>query len=130
MPKEKSKRKVSDKMLGIMIGIALTISAIGVAGIASVSYAHSRDTNNMMNSDMMGGMMDDQDNMMGDGMMSGDMSMMHSMMMGDSSGVMKNHMQMTQEEIDEMIKDMDKDGDGLCDYCGMPVSMCRKMIGS
>ncbi len=123
-----SKKKVSDKMLGVMIGIALTISAIGVISAVSVSYAHDRDANNMMGNDMMSGDM---------------MPMMHSMMMNggesmmdDSNGMMncmsmmKNHPQMTQEEIDGMLKSMDKNGDGLCDYCGMSVEMCRKMMGS
>jgi Ca2+-binding EF-hand superfamily protein len=40
---------------------------------------------------------------------------------------MKNH-EMSQEEIDGMLKSMDKDGDGLCDYCGMSVETCRKMM--
>lgn len=119
----KSKKNVNDKMLGIMIGIALTISAIGIISAVSISYTHGRDANDMMGHDMM----------------SGDM-MMHSMMMDEQGNMiedstdtmncmsmMKDH-KMTQEEIDEMMKSMDKDGDGLCDYCGMSVAMCRNMM--
>ncbi|MBI4170966.1 MAG: hypothetical protein HY514_04675 [Candidatus Aenigmarchaeota archaeon] len=112
-------------MLGIMIGIALTISAIGIISAVSVSYAHGRDANNMIAS----------------GMVSGDMMpMMHSMMMDGNAmdgndmmgcmSMMKNHGEMTQEEIDEMLKSMDKDGDGLCDYCSMSIEACRRMMGS
>ncbi len=110
-----------------MLGIALTLSAVGIISAISVSHAHSRGTSAMMDD----GMMDDGD------MMSGSMMpMMHSMMMNGDEGMMncmsmmKNRAQMTQEEIEEMLKSMDKDGDGLCDYCGMPVEMCRKMMNS
>lgn len=134
----KRKNKVNDKMLGIMIGIAVTISAIGVINSVSVSFAHGNEgismDNNMMHS-MMGG---------SNGMMSGSgMSMMHTMMMGENGGMgggMMECMKMmgqaaddgeiTQAEMDEMMKQMDKDGDGLCDYCGMPLEMCRKMMSS
>ncbi len=122
---KKSSTRIGDKTLGIMLGIALAISAIGVISAVSVSYAHGRDANNIMDNGMMSGdmmpmmhsMMNDQENMMdnSNGMM-GCMSMM------------KNHAQMTQEEIDEMLKSMDKDGDGQCDMCGMSIEMCRKMM--
>lgn len=122
---KKSSTRIGDKTFGIMLGIALAISAIGVISAVSVSYAHGRDANNIMDNGMMSGdmmpmmhsMMNDQENMMdnSNGMM-GCMSMM------------KNHAQMTQEEIDEMLKSMDKDGDGQCDMCGMSIEMCRKMM--
>ena len=102
MVKIKSKKKVSDKMIGIMIGIAITLSAIGIISAVSVSYAHRAASNTMDGSDMMSG------NMM---------------------PMMKQH-EMTQEEINEMLKSMDKDGDGQCDYCSMSIEMCRKMMNS
>lgn len=120
------------KKIGIVMGVVLTLSAIWIISAISVSFAHENTGNAMMGNDMMS-----RNNMMsGSGM-----SMMHSMMMDsqesmmdDSSdmmncmSMMKNHVQMTQEEIEEMMKQMDKDGDGLCDYCGMSVDMCRKMM--
>lgn len=85
-------------------------------------------------------MMGNQNGMMSGGNM---MQMMHSMMTGDmmdgnvmDSNGMMGHMsmmknnKMTQEETDEMLKSMDKDGDGQCDMCGMSIDTCRKMMGS
>lgn len=123
---KKKERKFSDKTIGIMMGIAITLGAIGIVSAFSISSAHSNENgvNNMMN----------------DGMMSNNemMPMMHSMMMGDTMmdnndmmacmSMMKNHAEMGEEEIDEMLRSMDKDGDGLCDYCGMSIEACRKMM--
>ena len=44
-----------------------------------------------------------------------------------------NNVLKTERKIDywnEMLKSMDKDGDGLCDYCGMSVEACRRMMSS
>ena len=132
---KKSSTRIGDKMSGIMLGIALTLSAIGIISSISISSAHTSPSSIV--DDSMQGMMGDQS-----GMMSSDMMrMMHSMMTDDmmdgnamdSNGMMgcmsmmKNN-EMTQEEIDEMLKSMDKDGDGQCDMCGMSIEMCRKMM--
>lgn len=125
MSKRKSKIKVSGKTTGIMIGIAITLSAIGIISALSVSSAHTNRnfyTNGMMDNDMM--------------------SMIHSMMMDENGGMtsMMECMEMmnqamsdgkvTQAEMKEMMQQMDKDGDGNCDYCGMSIEACRRMISS
>jgi len=138
----KRKSKISNKMIGIMIGIAFTLSAMGVISSASVSYPHDRDANSMMTGRMMSGdmtpvmvggdgeMMGYQDNTMAD-------DMMHSMMMNENGGTMEcmkmmgqaiENGEITQDELEEMMRQMDKDGDGQCDYCGMPIEMCGKTM--
>ena len=131
MSKRKSKIKVSNKMIGILIGIAITLSAIGVISAMSVSFGHPNSRSYAANG------------MMGDNMMSGNMmSMMHSMMMNENNGMMgmtecmeimnqaMSDGEITQAEMEEMMQQMDKDGDGNCDYCGMSIEACRKMISS
>ena len=93
-PKIRFARKIS-KMIGIMIGLALTISAVVVISAVSVSFGHENEVNSMIGSDMMSG------------------NMMHSMMMKENGG---------------MMSQIDKDGDGLCDYCGMSIETCRRMM--
>ncbi len=125
------------KMFGIMIGVALTLSAIWIISAVSVSFAQE-DVRNYMMSGMMP-VANNQEIMMSDAMPDNEMSgnMMHSMMMGGNgmSKCMKMMNQamddgkITQEEMEEMMGQMDKDGDGLCDYCGMSVEMCRRMMG-
>ncbi|MBI4095984.1 MAG: hypothetical protein HY438_03930 [DPANN group archaeon] len=103
----------SQKMLGIMIGVGLMLGIIGIINAVSVSFARENDNS-----------------MMDDGMMSG--NMMHPMMMGGNGGMMEHTSHrgdLTEEEMEEMMEHMDKDGDGLCDYCGMSVEMCRTMMG-
>lgn len=82
--------KMNDKFIGVVIGITLTLAALGAVNLVSVSSAHGNDMNNDM-------------------MHNGMMQMMMSDMMSD----------MTQEETNEMLKIMDKDNDGLCDHCGL-----------
>ncbi len=123
------KSRISDKMVGILLGIAITLSAVGIIGTMSVSYAHSRDTSTMM---------DGQESMMGDAMSDNEMPMMHSMnsMMMGGDGMMEcmkimkqtaGDGEVTQEEMEGMMLQMDKDSDGQCDYCGMSIEMCRRM---
>ncbi len=110
----------NDKMIGIAIGIAIAVSAIGIINLISISSAHrSMDgmMGNMMNNDMMHLMMMGGQNTIGDSN-----SMMNCMSM------MKNY-GMTQQEIENMLKSMDKDSDGQCDMCGMSVEVCRRMMG-
>ena len=124
---KKSRTRISDRTFGIMLGIALTLGAIGIVSSISVSSAHTNPSS--IADDSMHGMMGDQNGMMSGGNM---MQMMHSMMNENMMGhmpMMKNN-EMTQEETDEMLKSMDKDGDGQCDMCGMSIEMCRKMMGS
>ena len=102
-----------------MIGAALTLSVIGVIGAVSVSFAHENEGNSMRGSGMMSGNMMHSMVMDGNGMM-GRMKMMDEPMIDE---------EVTQEKMEEMMEQMDKDGDGLCDYCGMPVAMCGKMMG-
>lgn len=129
MSKRKSKNKISDKMIGVIIGMAITLSAIGIISAASVSFGNTNFRSYAAN------------DMEGESMMAGDMmSMMHSMMMGDTMmdnkdmmkcvSMMNNSGEMTQEEMEEMMQQMDKDGDGLCDYCGMSLEACRRMMSS
>ena len=100
------KKALSDKAKGIIIGIIATLSAIGIISSVSISSAHTKSGDSDMN-DMMNGMMMD------------DSTMSCMSMMKD---------QMTEEEIEEMLKDMDKDGDGICDMCGMSIEACREMM--
>lgn len=122
MVKKKGKNKISDKMIGILMGMTITFSIIVIVGAVS---ALSRANGNLVI----------------DNMMENDMPMMHSMMMGgdsDMNGGMMECMkimndatsdkEITEEEMNKMIQEMDKDGDGLCDYCGMSVEHCRKMM--
>jgi len=117
-------KKVSEKIIWITIGIAITLSAIFIINALPISFAHINNGNNLAANSMMNrGMM--QNNMM---------SMMHHMI-GDSEGIMgncismmKNHAEMTQEEIDVVLKAMDKDNDGQCDMCGMSIEASRKMM--
>ncbi|MBI2578860.1 MAG: hypothetical protein HYW26_04060 [Candidatus Aenigmarchaeota archaeon] len=46
----KRKNKISDKMIGIMMGIAFTLSAIGIINAAYVFFAHKNEGNSMMDS--------------------------------------------------------------------------------
>lgn len=109
----KRKSRIDEKTKGIIMGIAITLVVIGIISAVSVSSAHTNsDKDNNEHASMMNGnhmaMMD------GDSDMTGCMSMM------------KDHM--TKEEIEEMLKNMDKDGDGICDMCGMSIEACREMM--
>ncbi len=113
MSKKKSRIKISDKVMGIITGVAITLVAIGVISAISVSSAHTNSgANNMMNGNAM--------------------PMMHEMMVdSDTSmgGCVSMHgSDMTEEEIEEMLRSVDKDGDGICDMCGMPIETCRRMM--
>ena len=117
----KRKNKVNGKMTRILVGVAIMFSVIGIIAVSTFVRADGNFyTGNMMENDM---------------------SMMHSMMMGgdsDMNGGMMECMkimndatsdkEITEEEMNKMIQEMDKDGDGLCDYCGMSVEHCRKMM--
>ena len=120
------KQKRYDKLIGIVIGITLTI-AIGVLiSVLPISLAHQKETNSigmMDNGNMMHSMMmDDLNNneMHCGSMMKDDDMRNHCMrMMGSDTSI---------EESEEMMKDMDKNGDGICDHCGMSVEACGNMM--
>lgn len=118
MRKGKLKNKKNEKLIGILIGVLTTLIVVGVINVLPISSAQKNPT--------IGSMMDN-DNMM---------PMMHAMMMGDQDDMMgscmsmmkKADMEMTKEQIENMVKAMDKDGDGKCDMCGMSIEACRKMM--
>jgi len=83
----------------------------------------------MMNDDgvgmhgMMSGMMQGSDEMS---------EMMKNHHGGDGMGcmeMMENSESMSAEEKEKMLVDMDENGDGKCDMCGMDIEMCRSMMG-
>ena len=132
------KKFISDDMKNILIAGLIFLAAVGLA------FAHSSNNNfsGMMAGNEMGEMMNS--NGMGmHGMMMGGMMNSESMseMMkthhagADESmngmgcmGMMKNADSLTKEEKEKMLADMDKDGDGKCDMCGMSIEMCRSMM--
>ena len=101
-------KSISEKTKGIIIGIFIALSAVGIISAITVSSAH---TNENSESDMMHSMMTNGNGEMD---MTGCMSMMHG--------------QLTEEEVEEMLKSMDEDGDGICDMCGMSIEACRDMM--
>lgn len=139
-------------MKTLVITAAIFLAVIGLA-LADGSVKNNFDMRGMMNENFgmgMAGMM--MGNMMGGGMMAyhnsdsagkmhgmmdsnSDMNEMHSMMHGSGEvhgagcmGMMHNSESMSAEEKEKMFANMDKDGDGKCDMCGMPIEMCRKMM--
>ncbi len=120
-------KKISDKTKGIIIGITITLIGLGIISAVSVSWAHGNAATNDKTDGMMS--MHDMDNSDNDMMNGNNMAMMHTMMMGNS-GCMSMMDEMTEEEIEEMLKNMDKDGDGICDMCGMSIEACRRMMAS
>ncbi|MBI2583357.1 MAG: hypothetical protein HYW25_01700 [Candidatus Aenigmarchaeota archaeon] len=111
------------KKSGAALGIALTLVAAVLVLAASISFAHgSSENSSTMNHGMTG-------------VQSGSMMQAHAMMGGHTSSMM-NHMSMVQdhhdgtaeEGIENMIKHMDEDGDGECDFCKMSVDACKRMM--
>ena len=119
------KQKRNDKLIGIIIGIILTI-AIGVLiSVLPISIAHQKETNSismMDNGNMMHSMMrnDLNNNEMNCGSMMKDHDMINCREMMNSNARI--------EESEEMMEDMDKDKDGVCDHCGMSVEACGNMM--
>ena len=126
-----SKRKsnnISDKTKGIIIGIAITLVGIGVISAVSVSWAHGNADTNDQTAGMVS--MHDMDSSDNDMMGGNNMAMMHEMMMDDDSGMGCMSMMHSSDfrGNEEMLKNMDKDGNGICDMCGMSIEACREMM--
>ncbi len=122
-------------MKNILIAGLIFLAAVGLA------FAQNAKNNfsGMMVGNEMGEMMND-DRMGMHGMMMGDMMQdndgMNEMMKNHHGEngmgcmeMMKNSYSMSVEEKEKMLADMDKDGDGKCDICGMSIEMCRSMMG-
>jgi len=122
-------------MKTIAITAAIFLAAVGLA------WVHGGTKNNfsgMMVGNEMGEMMGANNGMMMGGMMNNaDMNEMMKNHHGEDESMngmgcmemMKNSDSLTKEEKEKMLADMDKDGDGKCDMCGMSIEMCRKMMG-
>lgn len=86
---------MNDKLIGIIIGAALTLGVVGIVGNLTLAHADdSIESNYGMHGSMMGH------------------GMHHGMMSGMS------------------LEEMEGDGDGACDVCGMPVEECLEMMDS
>lgn len=122
----KKKKTNSNRKLVKSLVIAIIVLIIGISAI----YAHT--SNRQFSNDMMSMM--DMDGMNMNMNMDG-MNMMNSMMhASDNSGgmmacmsMMKN---MPKEEMEEMLRSMDKDNDGKCDMCIMSIKMCKQMMNN
>ena len=120
-------------MKNILIAGLIFLAAVGLA------FADSAKNNfsGMMAGNEMGEMMGVSNGMMGGMINSESMSEMMKNHHGEDEsmngmgcmGMMKNMDSLTKEEKEKMLADMDKDGDGICDMCGMSIEMCRKMMG-
>ncbi len=118
--------KVSEKVTGAIIGVVLTFAALSAFGLVA---AH-------VNGNAVA-----YDNRAGDGFF----GMGHGMMM-HGIGIYHDHEDHTHEIGEHVegcpmlkgfeghegltIEDMDLDGDGLCDICGMDVEQCAEMYES
>ncbi len=91
--------KMNEKLTGMLIGVLLTIGILTLFGITAAHTSNSDDTERN-NIGMMG----------------------HMSMMNGNAGceMMNSHKEMTAAE-------MDQDGDGFCDMCGMLIEECLDM---
>lgn len=112
-----------NRTLWVLTGVAMTLALISAIGFAAGAYytagdfseANTAFANNENNSPL-NEMEEEMDGM--------EECPMHSN--GFSNKSMKSMMQ----EMDCMgmdIEEMDSDGDGKCDYCGMSIQECEKM---
>lgn len=130
-------------MKNILITAAIFLAAVGLAFADNAKNNFSgmmagNEMGEMMNSNGMDSGMGMHGMMMGGMMNSADMSEMMKNHHADAdenmnemgcTGMMENMDSLTKEEKEKMLADMDKDGDGICDMCGMLIEMCRKMMG-
>ncbi len=111
---------MNDKLTGILLGAVLTVVILSAFGLVT---AHGNDnTAESEHEEIMGHMA------MGSGMM-----MHHGMHYEDDGYDMAEHMEgcpmmKGADWHEEMTaEEMDQDGDGFCDICGMPVEECLNM---
>lgn len=114
---------MNGKFTGMLFGVVLTLGFLSAIGLV-MAHINEDDLEN------------DYPEMMGH------MDMSHRMMMhgmhydehdeSDEWEHMKSCPMMKDFEghEDMTIEDMDPDGDGLCDICGMQIEMCLNMHGS
>src|SRR3989338_8928131 len=107
-------------MKTILITAAIFLAA---EGLASADSAKNNFSGMMVGNEMMNGMMQGSEEMS---------EMMKNHHGGDGMGcmeMMENSESMSAEEKEKMLADMDENGDGKCDMCGMDIEMCRSMMG-
>ena len=111
---------MNEKLTGMLLGVILTVGILSILGFAA---AHGNNGNIIENG--YGGIIGH----MGPGMM------MHGMHHENDEHDNTEHIEgcpmMNGNYHEEMdLEDMDQDGDGLCDMCGIPVDECLEMHSS
>jgi len=101
---------------GAILAVSLVVALISISGSAHGDNARVEVTGNSM-------------------MMDFDHSDMHKMMHGEDGEIGENHMGcmdrgMMSHMSELTVEEMDADGDGLCDMCGMPVEDCLEHMNA
>jgi len=110
--------EMSEKLTGMLLGVIITVTILSAFGLV-MAHLNDGDTTEADNGVSEPGHMS-----MGSGMM-----MMHGMY-EDDHDEMHEHCPMMEgiEHHENMsLEEMDKDGDGLCDFCGMSIESCLSM---
>ena len=113
-------------MKNLIITALIFLAAVGLAFAGDGAKRNFSGMEIMMGNNHGEGIMNNGGDM--EGMMM-DMHRSDGMMGGGCMGMMQNAGSMTKEEKEKMLADTDKDGDGICDMCGMTIEACRKMMG-
>ncbi len=112
---------MNDKIVGVFIGIAIVLGASLLVGM-TVAHTNGDNIDSASSGMMMHGMDHDENDDMSEHMEN------CPMMKGDKDHEdMHGMMEMMMGHSHMSVEDMDEDGDGLCDMCGMPIEECPMM---
>jgi hypothetical protein len=109
---------MNDKIIGALSGMVLTVTILSVLGMVT-AHGNNIIENNDNGFDHIGM----HNSMMRFGDEDGEF---HCSMMKDSKDYEEMH-EMMESHMGLSLDEMDQDGDGLCDICGMQVEDCANM---